>query len=135
MTNASKKFESIVHTHEFDVLKETEKAVMVHFHDFSQAPWFDGDDNRWDRDVWLPKSQIKIENGVVVEIAGWLAKKHNILTHEERARLEKLEREMTTKYEAVIERAKAAGIKGVRKGMRYTTILAKAAEQHIAFAI
>ena len=30
--------------------------------------------------VWLPKSQITIKNGRVIEIADWLAKKNNLLT-------------------------------------------------------
>lgn len=128
---SGKTYESIFRKEDFRVKKETQNAVLVHFTDFSEEPWFDGDDKRWDRDVWLPKSQIQLNDGMVTSIAGWLAKKHGIETNESRARTD----ERKNRYEEVIKRAKEAGIKGVRKGMRYASILEKARKQGIDFTI
>lgn len=130
-----KNFEHIERKNEFKIRQETEKAVRVHISDFKKSPWFDGDDLRWDKSIWLPKSQIKIENGFVVEIPDWLAKKHGIETSESKAREEKRQQERQSRYEAVINRAKAAGIKGIRKGMRFSTILEKAQQQGIDFKV
>jgi len=46
------------------IKKETDKAVLV--------------ENEKKEEVWLPKSQVKIENGKVTEIPDWLKEKHNI---------------------------------------------------------
>jgi len=46
------------------IKKETDKAVLV--------------ENDKKKDVWLPKSKIKIEEGKVTEIADWLKEKHDI---------------------------------------------------------
>ena len=116
-----------------NILRQTEKAVQVSvMHNHYQI--YRGDiDN--ERPEWLPKSQIKIEDEKVVWIADWLVREKDIAdwgnivyTAEERA-------EHRVKYLADIERAKAVGIKGIRKGMRYATIIAKAKEQGIEFAI
>jgi len=46
------------------IKKETDKAVLV--------------ENDKKKDVWLPKSNIKIKEGKVTEIADWLKEKHDI---------------------------------------------------------
>ena len=119
----------------FNIVRQTEKAVLVNA--MLNTAWFDGNDFWYEKDVWLPKSQIKVEGELVVEIADWLCKKNDIAGRdpEAEAKAEAKEAEMTARYEAVIEKAKALGIKGIRKGMRYATIIAKAQEQGIEFAI
>jgi len=47
------------------VLKETDKAVLIK--------------NEANEEVWLPKSQVKVEDGKVVEIPDWLKKQENII--------------------------------------------------------
>lgn len=49
---------------EKEIKKETDKAVLV--------------ENDKKEDVWLPKSEIKIEDSKVTEIADWLKEKHDI---------------------------------------------------------
>ena len=76
----------------FKILKETEKAVAVENEEYASAK----EDAKYDIKeldgrqievlrkgtslVWLPKSQIKIENGFVVSMPTWLAKKTGLLT-------------------------------------------------------
>lgn len=78
--------------------------------------------------IWLPKSQIEIEEGHVVKMAEWLAKKNDFETVEAQA----AQAERFDKYEALVAAAKAAGIKGIRAGMRAATIRAKASASGIA---
>jgi len=49
---------------EKEILKETDKAVLV------------ANDKK--EEVWLPKSQVKIEEGKIIEIPDWLKEKHDI---------------------------------------------------------
>jgi len=44
------------------IKRETEKAILIEYSG---------------KDVWLPKSQIKMQDGAIL-IAAWLADKHNI---------------------------------------------------------
>lgn len=119
----------------YNAVKETEKAICLHID--VNAKWCDGDDIRWDKDVWFPRSQIEIE-GNNVAMPRWLAEDKDLnrfmcLVSDEEA--EKDFEERRSKYCEVIERAKALGIKGIRSGMRYATILRKAEEQGIEFAL
>lgn len=115
----------------FKIIRETEKAVLASAE--LNTAYFDGNDFWYEKDVWFPKSQVKIEGDKVVEVADWFAKKNDIAGRNLKAEAAQSERE--AKYLAVIEKAKALGIKGIRKGMRYATIIAKAQEQNIEFAI
>jgi len=49
---------------EKEILKETDKAVLIN--------------NDKKKEVWLPKSKVKIEEGKVIEIPEWLKEKHEI---------------------------------------------------------
>lgn len=116
-----------------NILRQTEKAVQVSvIHNHYQV-------YRGDVDVeapeWLPKSQIKIEDDKVVWIADWIAREKDIAGCGNTYYTPEEDADREAKYLSVIERAKAIGIKGVRKGMRYATIIAKAKEQGIEFAI
>lgn len=121
----------------FDAIKaETEKAICLRIE--TNEKWCDGDDERWDHDVWFPKSQIKIEENNRISLPRWLSEEKDLnrfLALEEDKVADAVFEEKCSKYDEVISRAKAAGIKGIRAGMRYATILAKAEAQGIAFAI
>lgn len=113
------------------ISKETDKAVQCLVK--LASPWFDGNEVEWSNYVWFPKSQIKIEDGAVVDVPEWLIREKNI--DAKFYETEEAAQARADRYAETVERARAAGVKGVRKGMRYATILAKAREQGIAFAL
>lgn len=111
------------------ILKQTEKAVMVNVmteHYFGSG--------ECEKNVWLPKSHITIgaSGEVVVEIADWLVKKNDISRKFNEFKTNTDEK--LNQYFEKVEKAKAMGVKGIRKGMRWVTILAKAQEQGIVLA-
>ena len=73
-----------------EIIKQTEKAVAIENEEFTEAR----EVARYDLKeltreqtellrngaslIWLPKSQIKIENGFVVSMPDWLARKHHL---------------------------------------------------------
>ncbi len=77
--------------------------------------------------IWLPKSQVEAEGGVIVAVAGWLAKKNGYTTVQQ----EQEQQSRFDRYDAFVQQAKAAGVQGVRSRMKVASILAKAAEQGI----
>ena len=105
--------------------RQTEKAVEVKcvFYGAKLYP------------TWLPKSQIKIEGDFVVWLPDWLGRKNGFDFELDTPKVELSEEERQVKYEEVIAKAKAAGIKGIYAGLRYSTILHKAKRQGIAFEI
>ena len=58
------------------VKRESEKAVLVHAYIRVRDDVYDSVE--YGEDIWLPKSQIKIDEGVVIDIPDWLIKKNKI---------------------------------------------------------
>jgi hypothetical protein len=79
--------------------------------------------------IWLPRSQVTLtENGKVSHIAGWLAKKSEITTVESLEKSQKAFIDGCAKHDALIEKARAMGVKGITQRTRSSTILAKISE-------
>lgn len=112
--------------------KESEKAVFVTV--MTEKYFGCGD---CEKGIWLPKSQITIGNSgeYVVDIPDWLVKKNDISRRFNEFKVSSDSDEKLNQYFEKVEAAKAAGVKGIRKGMRWVTIVAKAQEQGVALAI
>lgn len=98
---------------EFDIVKETEKAVMINI----QVVLANGDDG-YDRNVWVPKKCFESYS-------------------EYKAREEKADEryeEGCAKYEKLVAFCKENKIKGARSGLRKDTLLAKVAEAGLSYA-
>ncbi len=123
-----------------EIVRETEKAVAIKNHALQDAR----DTAHYDvkelsssqvqmlRDnagqgtlTWLPKSQIHTRDGKVVSMQRWLADKHKLGTIEGIAARDKAFAAGSQRYNDLLAQAKAAGVKGVRVGMRTTTIKEK----------
>lgn len=125
------------------IIRETEKAVLARFAtstiDFKDE-WGDWQTDTSDADVWLPKSQVEVIGNRVSKMPKWLFDKNKLLednrlwTAREKQKILSFE-ENKAKYSKVVEQAKLAGIKGVRKGVRYSTIKKMAKQQGIDFDI
>jgi hypothetical protein len=75
--------------------------------------------------TWLPKSQISTHDGHVIGMPRWLADKQGMATKEgTTARVAAFDAGKA-RYETLLAQAKAGGVKGVRVGMRTTTIKEK----------
>jgi hypothetical protein len=77
--------------------------------------------------VWIPKSRSSAHEGKIVSAEGWLAKKAGLKTNEGTAKKEAAFNAGKERYESLLEKAKAGGVKGVRVGMRASTIREKMA--------
>lgn len=118
----------------FHIVKETEKAVLLCAD--TNTAYFDGDDFEYDAQIWFPKSQIILDTEAsTITLPRWLAEEKDLADCVSDEVGEKVAYEKADKYAETVARAKAAGIKGIRAGMRYATILAKAEAQGIVFAI
>lgn len=130
----------------YEVARETEKAVLIADYrdniergmDYQRARSTGGHIDTTAlgtlQGQWLPKSQVSLDDkGNLIGVAPWLAKKYGVVTNEAGERQQKWENEQHQKYEKTIERAKALGIKGVRKGMKYSTIERMAKQQGVEF--
>lgn len=81
---------------------------------------------------WLPKSQISAHEGSVTGLAPWLAKKNDMRTNEGSAAKEQAFEAGESRYNDLLEQAKAAGVKGVRSMMKTETIKQKMREHGLA---
>ncbi len=118
------------------VVKETEKAVAIENLVYLQARESAlRDVKEVSRDeyellqsgqslIWLPKSQVKVEDGYVVDMPEWLAKKNGLCTdkmiEEARARYQA----GCDRYNRVLSFAKEHGL-AVRNKMKLANILAE----------
>lgn len=106
------------------VVRETEKAVLVNV-----PGEYDHVRETCSEQVWLPKSRIEIsEEGKVVKMADWLAKKNGIPTEEAEKVAEGRREAALDRYADLVAKAKAAGLP-VRNRMKTATIL-KIAKDH-----
>lgn len=125
------------------IQRETEKAYGVENPDYKQAQeilsmYPDTSDGRSEayanmsysernafrnneRLIWLPKSRSTAENGEIIGAEGWLAKKAQVATKQAQERFSEGQR----RYDDLLAEAKAKGVKGVRTGMRASTIREK----------
>lgn len=78
--------------------------------------------------IWLPKAHCESCGIQVVKIAGWLAKKTGMATVEATEASKARFQAGSDRYTALLEQAKAAGVKGVRVGMKMATIKARMIE-------
>ena len=107
-------------------LDDMDKAGMVG--DSSLASMeFEGLNAAMDSLVWIPKSRSSAHEGKIVSAEGWLAKKAGLKTNEGTAKKEAAFNAGKERYESLLEKAKAGGVKGVRVGMRASTIREKMA--------
>lgn len=97
-----------------EVVKETEKAYMLNVEWYSVDGEYDGYQN-----VWVPKKCTMTEEEFEAE---------------EKAEHERFEAGCS-RYEKMIEFAKANGVKGVRVGLRRETIEKKIREAGLVFAM
>ena len=82
--------------------------------------------------LWVPKSVAGAQEGQIHSLSDWFARKEGYSTRESEERREKAFSVGKDRYAALLEKAKAAGVKGVRVGMRTTTIKQKMREHGIA---
>lgn len=119
---------------------ETEKAYGVQDPEwigrgyYAQHRWAKGESVATQQYIWIPKSQVTTENGHIVSMPRWLAEKNSrvVSTHEGNARQAQREEKReaafnagTERYNTLLSQAKAGGVKGVRVGMRTSTIKEK----------
>jgi hypothetical protein len=123
--------------HEQKIVKETDKAIAVPNPLYSDAK----DTAKYDVKelsskqidalksgpyVWLPKSQVTIENGTVTELPQWLASKSGIFTrvdYDNQLAKNKAYQDATDKYNKLVEFAKENGVKGAKVGLKTDTLL------------
>lgn len=79
--------------------------------------------------TWFPKSGSHVHNGHLISSWGKLAREKGLETHEGKARQSEYDKKNEERFNAGVQRyndlialAKASGVKGVRSGMRTTTI-------------
>ena len=124
------------------VERETEKAIGISNPDYEAAKEIYGSGSQYEKHrflmetteaqrqayenrqslIWLPKSQVSIENGNVIGSAGWLAEKNGFGTKEASAKSEERFNAGKQRYEALVQKAKAAGVPGIRNRMKTSTI-------------
>lgn len=126
-----------------EIRRQTEKAVLIYsdiydqIHDLDRydSEYLHGRDQMNRKDdvgqIWLPLSQIVIEDGYVVQIQDWLIRKYNLKSQEYVDFVTEKREEGLSKYMELVEKAKKLGVKGVRKGLKTRTILEKARQQGI----
>lgn len=121
--------------------RETDKAYAVRnqtYHDAKETALYDiKETTQAQRDLlrngssltWLPKSHAHSHDGHVVSATRWMSKEKGLDTHEGKARQSEYDKKNEERFNAGVQRyndlialAKASGVKGVRSGMRTTTI-------------
>jgi hypothetical protein len=75
--------------------------------------------------TWLPKSQVSTHDGHVIGMQRWLADKQGMATKEGTAARAAAFDSGKARYDTLLAQAKAGGVKGVRVGMRTSTIKEK----------
>lgn len=104
--------------------KETEKAYMLDYQNYEYTNMSynkstdDVEYNPVYRAVWVPKSQVIVEDNKIVAMPSWLAKKIGLKTE----KMESDRQERINKYESLIFWAKQNGLK-VKNKMKKSTIL------------
>lgn len=78
--------------------------------------------------LWVPKSVAGAHEGQIRSLSDWFARKEGYSTREGEERRERAFSAGKDRYAALLEKAKAAGVKGVRVGMRTATIKQKMRE-------
>lgn len=132
-----------------EIVRESEKAVMVIAE--RNNSWMVEDRLNCRVQFWMPKSQIEIADGKVVSASSWIIKSkleennqyvldHNqswkgfepaaLATVEDEQRREQALSAGIKKYEALVAKAKAAGLK-IRNRMKTATIMRIAAEHGV----
>ena len=79
--------------------------------------------------LWVPKSVAGAQEGQIHSLSDWFARKEGYSTRESEERREKAFSVGKDRYAALLEKAKAAGVKGVRTGMKAETIRQKLGSQ------
>ena len=79
--------------------------------------------------IWVPKSQATASGGEITGMSEWFAHREGFSTNEATQRRERAFEDGKARYAALIQEAKAAGVKGVREGMKATTIRQKLGTQ------
>jgi len=121
--------------------RETDKAYAVRnqaYHDAKETALYDiKETTQAQRDMlrngssltWFPKSGSHVHNGHLISSWGKLAREKGLETHEGKARQSEYDKKNEERFNAGVQRyndlialAKASGVKGVRSGMRTTTI-------------
>ena len=75
--------------------------------------------------IWVPKSQATAAGGEITSMSEWFANREGFSTNEAHERRDRAYEDGKARYAALIEQAKAAGVKGVRVGMKAATIKQK----------
>lgn len=73
--------------------------------------------------IWLPKSQVVIENDYVVDMPEWLASKNGFATIESVKKAQEKRIASETRYNNLVEFCKANNVKGARVGLKAKTLL------------
>lgn len=79
--------------------------------------------------IWVPKSQATAAGGEITSMSEWFANREGFSTNEAHERRDRAYEDGKARYAALIEQAKAAGVKGVRVGMKAATIRQKLGSQ------
>lgn len=123
------------------IVRETDKAVMINNRAYSAALETAAYDIKElspaQREIlhtkqsgtWLPKSQISTHDGKVTGMKRFIAEEKGLHTHEAASRMkassERREQAFSAakdKYSSLVSQAKSLGVKGVRTGMRVSSI-------------
>lgn len=127
----------------YKVIKETEKAVAISNEIYEGAKEVASYDLkeltseqinalRVGKMIWLPKSQVVVENGFVIDMPDWLANRNNLITDrmisKAKARFEK----GCNRYEKALKFAKENGL-SVRNKMKLDTILKAIKQANLVF--
>ena len=75
--------------------------------------------------IWVPKSQATASGGEITSMSEWFAHREGFSTNEATERRDRAFEDGKARYAALIQEAKAAGVKGVRVGMKAATIKQK----------
>lgn len=75
--------------------------------------------------IWVPKSQATASGGEIISMSEWFANREGFSTNEASERRDRAYEDGKARYAALIEQAKAAGVRGVRVGMKAETIRQK----------
>ena len=107
------------------ITRETEKAYLLDYQDIdytaSDAIGYRGGSIEYGptyRNVWVPKSQVQVQDGKVVAMPDWLAKRNGLATES----MNRASEQRQNDYNNLVNRAKSLGIKGARKGLKAKTL-------------